>query len=63
MTEIEQLGDGCVLVRVRLYGIDAEGVVSSWHLTGPKEQQLKKSIVRSCKEAYGTEGCALGVAD
>ena len=55
MTEIEQLDDGCVLVKVRMYGIDAHGVVSSWHLTGTKERQLKESIVRSCKEAYGMD--------
>lgn len=55
MTEIEQLDDGCVLVKVRLYGIDAQGVVSSWHLADPKANQLKESIVRSCREAYGGE--------
>jgi len=55
MTEIEQLDDGCVLVKVRLYGIDAQGVVSSWHLVDPKANQLKEAIVRSCREAYGTD--------
>ena len=55
MTEIEQLDDGCVLVKVRLYGIDAQGVVSSWHLADPKANQLKEAIVRSCKEAYGMD--------
>ena len=63
MTEIEQLDDGCVLVKVRMYGIDASGVVSSWHLTGPKERQLKESIVKSCREAYGAEQCHPGTAD
>jgi hypothetical protein len=63
VTEIEQLDDGCVLVKVRMYGVEASGVVSSWHLTGPKERQLRESIVRSCKEAYGEEDCHLGVAD
>ena len=55
MTEIEQLDDGCVLVKVRMYGIDASGVVSSWHLVDPKAKQLKEAIVRSCREAYGTD--------
>ena len=55
MTENEQLDDGCVLVRVRLYGVDAQGVVSSWHLVDPKANQLREAIVRSCKEAYGTD--------
>jgi hypothetical protein len=55
MTEIEQLDDGCVLVKVRMYGVDAQGVVSSWHLVDPKANQLRESIVRSCKEAYGTD--------
>lgn len=55
MTEIEQLDDGCVLVKVRLYGVDAQGVVSSWHLVDPKANQLREAIVRSCKEAYGTD--------
>ena len=52
MTEIEQLDDGCVLVKVRLYGVDAQGVVSSWHLVDPKANQLRESIVRDCKEAF-----------
>ena len=43
MTEIEQLDDGCVLVKVRLYGVDAQGVVSSWHLVDPKANQLTGS--------------------
>ena len=55
MTEVEQLDDGCVLVKVRLYGVNAQGVVSSWHLVDPKANQLKEAIVRSCKEAYGTD--------
>ena len=55
MTEIEQLDDGCVLVKVRMYGVDAQGVVSSWHLVDPKANQLRESIVRSGKEAYGTD--------
>ena len=63
MTEIEQLDDGCVLVKVVMYGIERQGVVSSWHLTGPKERQLQESIVRSCKEAYGVIDVHAGTAD
>ena len=63
MTEIEQRDDGCVLVKVRLYGVEAEGIVSSWHLVEPKANQLKESIVRSCKEAYGHRATGLPDSD
>ena len=56
MTEIEQLDDGCVLVKVRMYGVDAQGVVSSvgiWWIR--KRINCREAIVRSCKEAYGTD--------
>jgi hypothetical protein len=52
MTQIEQLDDGSVLVKVRLYGIEATGVVSSWHLAQPKETQLRESIVRQCRKVF-----------
>ena len=56
MTELETLEDGCVRVKVRMYGIEKAGVVSSYHLVEPKERQLAEAIVRSCKQAYDVDG-------
>ena len=40
-TEITQLEDSTVHVKVTMYGIEANGWVSSYHLVGTKERQLQ----------------------
>ena len=53
MTEIEQLDDGCVLVKVRMWG----GCTRRCEFFGiwwiQRANQLREAIVRSCKEAAG----------
>ena len=51
-TEITQLEDSTVHVKVTMYGIEANGWVSSYHLVGTKERQLQEWIVEQCKNAY-----------
>ena len=51
-TEITQLEDSTVHIKVTMYGIEANGWVSSHHLIGTKERQLQEWIVEQCKNAY-----------
>ena len=51
-TEITQLEDSTVHIKVTMYGITANGWVSSYHLIGTKERQLQEWIVEQCKNAY-----------
>ena len=52
MTEVTQLEDGRVEVKVSLYGVEATGWVTSFHLAEPKANQLRERIVLDCKDCY-----------
>ena len=53
-TEIRNVDDGEMLeVRVCEDGICRSGLVSSMHLVAPKENQLRESIEREARRAYG----------
>lgn len=52
MVRIENQEDGTVRVCVEQNGFVSCGVVSSFHLTDPKINQLRKDIDRQAIEAY-----------
>jgi len=52
MTEVTQLEDGRVEVKVSLYGVEAIGWVTSFHLAEPKANQLREKIVLDCRDCY-----------